>query len=189
MTESNKRIIQFGAIFVICAVLILIFLMGRKPIIEVAPHADFKAQDSLMAALEQEAAALKSELEQDSANVDLIIQLANQYFDLNKFNEAIEYYEKALALQPNNPLVLADCGVMYYKIGDSDKALAYLDKAIDLQPDLAQAYFNKGLILMAAKNDADAAITVWRKYLEIAPESEDARFLAEQIKAIESGRQ
>jgi len=188
MSEANKRIVQFGIIFIICAVLIFIFLKGKKSPDIAGNRADIKAHDSLIVALDKEAAALKSDLEQDSDNIDLIIQLANHYYDLNKFSDAIEYYEKALALQPDNPMTIADCGVMYYKAGDSDKALIYLDKAIDLRPDLAQAYFNKGLILMAAKNDPDGAITVWKKYLDIAPESEEARFLAEQIKAIESGR-
>jgi len=189
MIESNKRIMQFGIIFVFCAVLVLIFMMGRKTTTDIAPRADFKSHDSLIVALEAEAAGLKSGLEEDPDNIEMIIQLANHYYDLDKFDDAIEYYEKALVLQPDNPLALADCGVMYYKAGNSDKALIYLDRAIDLQPDLAQAYFNKGLILMAAKDDADAAIAVWKKYLDIAPESEEARFLAEQIKAIESGRQ
>ena len=189
MTETNKRIMQFGIIFIVCAVLLLIFLMGKKSP-DIAGHrAGMKTHDSLMTVLEKEAAALKSELKQNSDNIDLIIQIANHYYDLNKFSDAIEYYEKALVLQPDNPSAIADCGVMYYKAGDSDKALNYLDKAINLQPDLDQAYFNKGLILMTAKNDPDGAVAVWQKYLDIAPESEEARFLAEQIKAIESGHQ
>lgn len=189
MTEANKRIIQFGVIFIFCAALVLIFLMGNKSPDIAGHHAGIKNHDSLMVALEKEAAALKSEIKEDPDNIDLIIQLANHYYDLNKFRDAIEYYEKALALQPDNPMALADCGVMYYKAGDSEKALIYLDKAINLQPDLAQAYYNKGLILMTAKNDADGAVAVWQKYLDIAPESEEARFLAGQIKAIESVNQ
>jgi len=189
MTESNRRIAQFGVIFVFCAILILVFLMNKKPAINNEHHADFKTHDSLMVALEAEAAELKSALANNPDSIDLIIRLANHYYDLNKHNDAIEYYERALALRPANPQALADCAVMYYKSDESDKALKYLEKAINLQPDLAQAYFNKGLILMAAKNDPDAAIAVWRKYLEIAPETDEARFLAEQIKAIESGRQ
>jgi len=120
MTETNKRIIQFGIIFIFCAILILIFLMGRKSPDIAGQHAGIKIHDSLMVALEKEAAALKSEIKEDSDNIDLIIQLANRYYDLNKFSDAIEYYEKALVLQPENPMALADCGIMYYKAGDSE---------------------------------------------------------------------
>jgi tetratricopeptide (TPR) repeat protein len=78
---------------------------------------------------------------------------------------------------------------MYNQLGNSEKALDYLDKAIALKPDLAQAYFNKGVILMTAKNDPRGAVAVWKKFIDIAPESEYVEFLKQQIKDIEASQQ
>ena len=75
---------------------------------------------------------------------------------------------------------------MYFNTGNADKALEYLDRAIELAPNLGQAWFNKGLILMSAKNDHQQALEIWKEYIEIYPESEHAKFMKSQIEAIES---
>lgn len=187
MTDSNKKIVQFAAFFVICGA-VLFFLMPENIHKDaMAPEPGGQFSDEQLARLHGEIDQLEASLEANPHDFDSLLRIANIYFDINQFDEAINYYERALQLNPNSPDVITDCAIMYFQKGDVDKALSYLDRAIAMQPDLAQAYFNKGLILMTARGDAAGAIEVWHKFLEISPESEEAKFIRQQIEAIQSG--
>jgi tetratricopeptide (TPR) repeat protein len=187
MTDSNKKIIQFAALFIICAAILFFFMPENIHKNSVAPQPVGQFSDDQLANLHRQIDQLKSSLAANPRNFDLLVRIANIYFDINQFDQAIDYYEQALRLSPDHPHVITDCAIMYFQKGDVDTALAYLDRAIALQPDLAQAYFNKGLILMTARGDAAGALEVWRKFLEISPESEEANFIRQQIRAIQSG--
>jgi len=188
MTESNKKVMQFGLIFIVGAIILYTIMAGRQTPPGISGHAQIEA-GNMKTALQSEAAALKASLEGDPHNVNTIIKLANVYYDLDMPAEAIKFYEQALAIQPDDPSLMTDCAVMYHNVGESDKALNYLDKVITLKPDLAQAYFNKGIILMSAKGDADGAIATWREFIKINPESEEALFIEQQIEAIITGHE
>ncbi|MCP4582538.1 MAG: tetratricopeptide repeat protein [candidate division Zixibacteria bacterium] len=187
MNESNKRVTQFGLIFIVAAVILYFFIAGQKQPSSHSANIRSKAADSIDSALQSELITLKASLDTEPHNINAIIRIANIYYDSNRSNEAIEYYEQAMGLQPDNPSILTDCAVMYHNVGEDDRALTYLDKAINIKPDLAQAYFNKGIILMSAKGDTDAAIATWREYIKINPESEQALYMEQQINAILEG--
>lgn len=185
MNQSNRILLIFTIIFVAAAVIIFIVLPRQlKPTTtEMSPMGEIS--DSLMnielAKIEQ----LKKALENDPGNVGHLVQLGNLYFDISRPIEAIEYYEKALAKDTLNPLVLTDVGIMYSQIGKIDTALLYFDRAIAQQPDLAQAYFNKGLILYSAKGDKASAIKAWRQYIALIPDTAKANIFKNQVDSLE----
>ena len=110
-----------------------------------------------------------------------MIDLGNGYYDLSEPSKAIEYYERALQIRPNNASVIVDLGAMYRQNGDADKAIELFNKAIQVDPQLPQAYFNLGMVLRSEKNDAIGAAKAWKKYLELDPNSQAKEFLQEQI--------
>ena len=57
--------------------------------------------------------ALEMETSLNPKNVEAWTQLGNFYFDTDQVEEAIEAYKKSLELEPNNPNVLTDLGIMY----------------------------------------------------------------------------
>jgi tetratricopeptide (TPR) repeat protein len=58
--------------------------------------------------------------------------------------------------------------------GLPDEAMVHYEAAIKLQPNNADAYYNRGSILLA-KGRIDEAIADWEKTLEIQPNDADAR--------------
>ncbi|MBI5747750.1 MAG: tetratricopeptide repeat protein [Nitrospinae bacterium] len=77
---------------------------------------------------------------------------ASQWFDkgyqhaLNKeYDNAIESYTKAIALDPNYAQAYNNRGVAYYDKGQHDRAIEDYNKAIALDPNLASAYNNRGV--------------------------------------------
>ncbi len=96
------------------------------------------------------------------------------YWRKGAFVRAIEDYDKAIALNPNDALAYANRGVAYRKKGEVDRAIADYDMAIALNPNDAAAYFNRGLAYYE-KGDEDQAIADFRKVLEIEPSDQDAK--------------
>jgi tetratricopeptide (TPR) repeat protein len=138
-------------------------------------------------------------LASDPKNLYAWIQLGNDYFDTDQYQKAINAYAKALELDPNNPNVLTDQGVMYQRLGDETRkrgdekgAVAHFQQAIScfersqkLDPNHLQSLYNLGVVYSEGLNRPDMAARYWRRYLEIdstSPKSMEVRSLLEQIK-------
>ena len=50
-----------------------------------------------------------------------ICSLANTYFDAERYDDAIKWYQEALKLDPKNPDASTDLGVSYYYSGRTDE--------------------------------------------------------------------
>lgn len=113
--------------------------------------------------------ALTDKVRQDSNDVAAWIQLGHLNFDRNAVPEAIEAYEKALALQPENAPVRTDLGIMYRRANRPEEAIRAFDRAIASDPKLENARFNKGIVLLHDLNDKAGAIQAWEELLKINP--------------------
>ena len=58
--------------------------------------------------------ALTTIVESDPKNADAVVQLGNTYFDAERWDDAIKWYERALELDPKNVDASTDLGVSYY---------------------------------------------------------------------------
>ena len=122
---------------------------------------------------------------QDPKNLQAWIQLGNDYFDTEQPQKAINAYGKALGLNPNNPNVLTDQGIMYRKVGWFDKAIANFERAQQLDPKHLQSLFNLGVVYMEDLKQPDKAVKYWSRALEIDPGNPNAqqiRMMIEQIR-------
>jgi protein O-GlcNAc transferase len=61
------------------------------------------------------------------------------FYKLNRYDEALAAYNKALTLKPDLAETLADCGLVYVQLRQFDKALSAYDRALALKPDLKGA--------------------------------------------------
>jgi len=120
---------------------------------------------------------------QNPKDLNAWISLGNDYFDTEQSQKAINAYTKALEIDPNNPNVLTDQGVMFKKIGWYDKALANFEKAQKIDPNHVQSLFNSGIVYAVDLKDHVKARPYWKKILEIDPNSATAM----QVKSMMGG--
>ena len=111
---------------------------------------------------------------QDPRNLNAWISLGNDYFDTEQTQKAINAYGKALEIEPNNPNVLTDQGVMFRKIGWYDKALGNFEKANKIDPNHLQSLFNAGIVYAVDLKQPDKAVSYWNKYLKLDSNSPTA---------------
>ena len=103
------------------------------------------------------------------ADVKAWVELGNVYFDTHQAARSVAAYTKAMELDPGQPDVLTDMGVMLRELKKPAEALAAFDKAVALDPKHEIARFNKGIVLLHDKNDRPGAIRAWEELLAVNP--------------------
>lgn len=110
----------------------------------------------------------------DPKNLTAWISLGNDYFDTEQAQKSINAYGKALEIEPNNPNVLTDQGVMFRKVGWYDKAIANFEKAGKIDPNHLQSLYNAGLVYLNDLKQPEKAVPYWTKYLSLDSNSPTA---------------
>jgi tetratricopeptide (TPR) repeat protein len=82
---------------------------------------------------------------------------SNNVSNLNKSDEAIKAYDKAIEINPNDSDVWYNKGLALDSLNKSDEAIKAYDKAIEINPQYSLAWYNKGRALYKL-NKFDEAI-------------------------------
>ena len=120
----------------------------------------------------------------DPKNLQAWTMLANEYYDTDQAQKAINAYNKALEITPGNPNLLTDQGVMFKRTGQFDKALANFEKAQKIDPKHLQSLYNMGIVYSEDLKQPDKALKVWNHYLELdstSPAAQQVKRLMAQI--------
>jgi len=142
---------------------------------------------------QQRIAELEKVVASDPKNLQALTMLANDYYDTDQPQKAIDTYAKALALDPRNPNLLTDQGVMYKRLGENNKdqanfakAMANFEKAQSIDPKHLQSLYNIGIIYAEDLKQPDKALKAWAHYLEMdgtSPAAQQVKRMIEQTKA------
>ena len=114
-------------------------------------------------------------LNSDPKNAGAAVQLGNTYFDVERYADAIKWYEQALAVDPKNADASTDLGVSYYYTNRPDEALKQFENSLRIDPKHTKTLLNKGIVLAFGKRDLSGAAASWQKVVELAPNSPEAQ--------------
>jgi len=97
-----------------------------------------------------------------------------RYLDRKYFRTAIDYFRKAVELDPHFVAAVNNLGAVYALLDLKEEAITTYQKAIKENPRDADLYFNLGFVYFRS-DDMEKAGYYWQKTLEIDPEHVDAR--------------
>ncbi len=100
---------------------------------------------------------------------------------LSKLPEAKAAFDKALAMAPNDSLVLREAGKLQFTKGDGDLAARYLQKAVLLNPRDLIALFYYARI-MAEKGQVDRASEYFERVLRALPDDSEVHAYLGRLK-------
>jgi tetratricopeptide (TPR) repeat protein len=119
--------------------------------------------------------ALQTIITSDSKNATARAELANTYFDGERYQDAIPWYEEALRLDPKNVNVSTDLGVSYYYTNQPDRALKQFDHSLSIDPRHTKTLLNQGIVRAFGKQDLAGATASWQRVVELAPDSPEGQ--------------
>ena len=94
---------------------------------------------------------------------------------LGRYTEAIEYYDRAIAVEPNFAEVYNNKGNALREVGEVKEAVKIIQRAIKLNPTYVEAYYNLGLVYQKS-GDNERAIKNYTKSIALKPTYIDAHF-------------
>jgi tetratricopeptide (TPR) repeat protein len=107
---------------------------------------------------------------QNPNDFDAQMKAAELYYQIQRFEGAIEYLKKASDLQPDNDEVLVNLGNAYFETGKYDEAEKSYSKVLAKTPDNGSVRSDYGLtFLFRDKPDYDRAIAEFKRVLEKDP--------------------
>src|SRR5215469_2660036 len=102
--------------------------------------------------------------------------LGEAYTGAKKYTEAVEAYQKAIAIKGDSALYHNALANAYNKSGQVDKAVAEYTQVAQMDPSgAATAYFNIGVVNYNA-NKTDDAVTAFDKSIQLDPNRADAYY-------------
>ena len=102
-----------------------------------------------------------------------LIDKGNDLVNLGKYQEAIEWFDKALAIEPNNVKALTGKGAALGLEGKYQESMDCFDKTLTIDPYHINALNGKGLLLFIL-HKYEEAIECFDKVLAIEPNNVDA---------------
>ena len=130
--------------------------------------------------------ALQTVVEKDPKNAVARTQLGNVYYDAGRYPDAIKWYSESLALNPKDVDVSTDLGVSYYYNNEPDRAIGQLEHSLQLNPSHAKALLNLGVVKAFGKQDLKGATDVWKKLVEVAPQSPEGQQAKQALDSLSS---
>ncbi len=126
---------------------------------------------------------LKARVARNPRDIAALVGLGNLYFDAAKFDQAVTYYARALALDPTNPDVRNDEAAALHATGHDLDALREVNRVLGERPDFPQALYNRGIILGSMGRRSDAVVA-YREFLRVAPKDQHAADAQAAIKEL-----
>jgi len=130
--------------------------------------------------------ALEAVVAKSPSDVQTRVQLGNLYFDAERYQDAVTWYQEALKLAPRSADVSTDLGVSYYYLNQSDRALQQFAHSLEIDPKHTKTMLNQGIVLAFGKQDLQAAAASWQKLIDTAPDSQEAALARRTLDGLKS---
>jgi tetratricopeptide (TPR) repeat protein len=117
--------------------------------------------------LRQQVGEIEGLLAANPEDPKLLAAMGNVYFDASRWNEARGWYEKSLAVAPNDVDVITDLAVSLRNLQQPQQTIELLDRALALAPDHWQALYNKVVVYQFDLHEHDNAAEALSRLQEL----------------------
>lgn len=109
--------------------------------------------------------------EEQRAEAERLKTDGNDQMKVENFGAAVEFYSKAITINPQNAVYYCNRAAAYSKLGNYAGAVQDCEQAIGIDPNYSKAYGRMGLALASLNKHAEAA-TFYKKALELDPDND-----------------
>ena len=132
---------------------------------------------------------LTSQVDTDPNDVESRRALATVYFEAQRFDQAIPWYEEVLALNPDDVESSTRLGTSFFYGDLPERALEQFDRSLEIEPNHAQTLLNLGIVKAFGLQDLEGATAAWNRVLEVAPDGPEALGAREGLDLLQSAHE
>lgn len=103
----------------------------------------------------------------DSRDLEILINLAFTYNNLEYYRQSLEYCNMALTFDPAEPLARSNRAYAYFQLGETDRALDDINQSIRSDKTNPVAHRYKGEILLAINEETEKACKCFNRALNL----------------------
>jgi len=122
-----------------------------------------QAGDGSGAPMMAEITALKERVAEEPRDVAALARLANLYHDAGMWPRAVDFYQKALEITPENPDLLTDLGICYRQLQQYEEALVLFDRAQKADSSHWESLYNTVIVAGLNLGDFERAEATLKK--------------------------
>jgi len=179
---KKETVLQVAITLIVGALIGILVSKGGK---KTAPPSGAPAPAPAVS-YQQNIKMLEGLVAKDPTNRNAWVELGHNYFDSDQPVKAVDAYNKALELDPNDPNVLTDQGVMFRRLGWFDKAVENFTKAHEADPTHRQSLYNLGIVYRYDLQNFEKAKEAWSKYLALSPSGPGSDQVRAEIQFMET---
>jgi cytochrome c-type biogenesis protein CcmH/NrfG len=112
--------------------------------------------------------------------------LGDVYFEAQRHDLAIPWYEAAIRIDKTNPQVYTDLALSLFYTNDVDRALKQIDAALAVDGRHLKALLSQGFIRAFGKQDLAGAMKSWEQVIAVDPSSVEAAEARRQLDGLKS---
>lgn len=106
----------------------------------------------------------------ESSYDDSLTNLADAFFKLERYEEALATYQRSLRSAPEDPARLTAIALCRHKLGRTDEAIDTLHRVLSVSPDWVPAHRELAQ-MYSDRQDLPRALPHWKRFAELAPDS------------------
>jgi tetratricopeptide (TPR) repeat protein len=133
---------------------------------------------------EQLQAMVKEALDKNPNDTTLMTRYANFLFDRQRFPEAIEWFRKAIAIEPTNLDYRTDLATALWSAGQKDQAMAEYRQILQIDPKHMATLHNVVIVYLEDRNVAEAERAI-RQIEAIDPSYEGLKPLRQRLSELQ----
>ncbi|XP_052466075.1 small glutamine-rich tetratricopeptide repeat-containing protein alpha-like isoform X2 [Carassius gibelio] len=115
--------------------------------------------------------SIGSPSEEQLAEAEHLKTDGNDQMKVENYSAAVEFYSKAIQLNPQNAVYYCNRAAAYSKLGNYAGAVQDCERAIGIDPNYSKAYGRMGLAL-ASLNKHSEAVSYYKKAMELDPDND-----------------
>lgn len=126
---------------------------------------------------------LQEILKRNPEDWNALVGLGNLYYDINQFDKAIPYYQRAIEIK-KDPNVLADLGTCLRETGRAMEAIKIYEEVLKIEPKHWKSIYNIIVVAIHDLKDKKMAETYFEKLKELNPAEVNLNLLYEEIQKL-----
>lgn len=137
--------------------------------------------------LDQQIAALEGQLKDKPENPELLGQLAELYWQAGRGRDAVDNYQKALEIVPDDINLRQNLALTYYLLGDYNDAVQQIETVLAKDPQNTTAHYYLGQFYAYRSDDGrdvEKGVEALEKFISLGKEGLDVDKARQMIKEL-----